>query len=158
MPRSSARDHKKFVLLVLMLIALATLACSRATNGQRFLERGKKFTDQKDYTRAILELKNAAKASPNDAEVYYQLGLVYLALGDYRTAYGNLVRATELNPNHTSAQNKLAELIGSSVGNSHDPQQLQEAEQRVQAVLAVVPNSTEALTALGRTKYALGQQ
>lgn len=113
--------------------------------------------DQKQYDRAILELRNAARLKPTDAEVYYQAGLAYLALGDFRVAYGSLLKATELDPKHAAAQSKLAELIGSSVTNTRDPQALKDAEARVKSVLAMVPDSGEALTALGRTEYLLGK-
>ena len=94
---------------------------------------------------------------PKSAEVYYQAGLAYLAIGEFPTAYGSLLRATELDPKHLAAQNKLAELIGSSVVNTRDPQALKDAEQRVLSVLAIVPDSGEALNALGRTEYLLGK-
>lgn len=122
-----------------------------------YLDRAKKLIEQKQYDRAILELKNAVRANPKSGEPYYQAGLAYLALGDYRMGYQSLLRATELDPKHVGAQTKLAEIIGSSVVNTRNPQALKEAEQRVQSVLAIVPDSGEALSALGLTEYLLGK-
>lgn len=153
----SVLKSARFLLAATLLLVAATAACSRASFEQRFLDRAKKLIEQKQYDRAILELKNAARKQPADPEVYYQAGLAYWGIGDYRNAYQNLLRATQLDPKHVAAQNKLAELIGTSVGNTRDQQQLQEAEKRIQGVLAIVPDSGEALTALGRTEYMLGK-
>ena len=67
---------------------------------------------QKNYEVAILYFKNAMQKQPKEAEPYYQLGLAYLASGDVGTAASYLRKASELNPRHTGAQLKLAELDG----------------------------------------------
>ena len=63
--------------------------------------------------------------------------------------------ATELEPGHKEAQTKIAELLGSSVANMREPKQLEEAEKRIQSVLAIVPDSPEALSALGFADYLI---
>jgi putative PEP-CTERM system TPR-repeat lipoprotein len=78
-------------------------------------------------------------------------------MGDYRTGYLALIHAAEVDPKHTAAQTKLAEVIGSNAASTRDTDVLKEAEQRVQSVLAVVPGSPEALGALGITEYLLGK-
>ncbi len=156
-PFLSTLRTSRLALFVLLILATLAAGCRSGSSEQRFLDRAKKLIEQKHYDRAILELRNAARLQPKSAEVYYQAGLAYLAIGDYRTAYGSLVRATELNPNLVAAQNKLAELIGSSVADTRDPRALEGAEQRVQSVLAIVPDSGEALNALGVTDYLLGK-
>lgn len=60
---------------------LYTLACTRTPQQTetRFLKRGMALYATQEYSRAILEFKNAATAAPGDAEPYFQLGLSYLA-------------------------------------------------------------------------------
>jgi tetratricopeptide (TPR) repeat protein len=155
---SLSRYSRPLLLLILIVSGSVILSnCRAGSSPEQYLSRAKKLIDQKQYDRALLELKNAARANPKNAEPYYQAGLAYLALGDYRMAYQSLLRATDLDPKHVGAQTKLAEIIGSSVANTRDPQALKEAEQRVQSVLAIVPNSGEALGALGLTEYLLGK-
>src|SRR5258708_3497925 len=142
--------------LVLMVLALALLAGCRATE-RTYLTRGKRLVEKKEYARAVLEFKNASKLNPTSAEPYYQAGLAYLDMAEYRTAYIALGRATQLDPKHAGAQEKLAEIIESSIANTRDPEALKEAEQCVQSALAIVPDSPDALSALGLTEYLLGK-
>ena len=155
---SLSRYARPLMFLILIISSsLIMISCQSRSSPQRYVDRAKTLIEKKQYDRALLELKNAIKLNPTSAEAYYQAGLAYLALGDYRMGYQTLLKATELDPKHVSAQNKLAEIIGSSVINTQDPQALQEAEQRVQSVLANVPDSGEALNALGLTEYFLGK-
>jgi putative PEP-CTERM system TPR-repeat lipoprotein len=146
--------------MLLISAALASLAgttgCRMGASEDRFLSRGKHLVEQKEYARALLEFKNAAKLKPKDAEPYYQMALTFLALGDARAAYANLLRATELNPKHVAAQNKLAEMIAGGLTVTRDSAQLLSAEKRVQSILAIVPDNADALSALGLTEYLLG--
>src|SRR5258708_10789923 len=142
--------------LVLMVLALALLAGCRATE-KRYLARGKRLVEKKEYARALLEFRNAVKMNPKSAEPYYQAGLAYLAMGDYRMGYGSLQRATELDPKHRAAQLKLAEVIESSIPGTKNAQSLEDAEKRIQSIVAIVPDSSDALSALGMAEYMLGK-
>ena len=155
-PSISAPTAVATLMLAIFSCTLLT-GCRSGSAEVNFLDRAKKLVEQKQYDRAILELKNAARLNPKSAEPYYQLGLVYLAMGEFQTAYQSLLKATEIDPKHMKAQQKIAEVIASSVSNTRDPQQLQEAEKRVRSVLAIVPDSPEALSALGLTEYSLGK-
>src|SRR5215469_1113134 len=144
------------IALLLVVLPMALLVGCRATEGT-YLARGKQLAEKKEYARALLEFKNASRLNPKSPEPYYQAGLALLAMGDYQGAYRNLVAATEMDSKYTAAQLKVAEIIGSSVTSSKDPQNLQDAEKRVQSILAIVPDSVEALSALGITEYMLGK-
>src|SRR5512140_2620013 len=80
-----------------IFLAIGLWGCSRTPEQKaaRFLASGKAQIAKKDYARAILDLKNAARLQPKHAEPYYQAGLAYLGMGDYRMAYSSLLRATE---------------------------------------------------------------
>lgn len=143
--------------ILLITVLLGGCAGTPEHQAAKFLANGKAQIEKKDYARALLELKNAIHLQPKNAEAYYQLGLAYLATGDYRGAYQNVLQATELDPHHLQAQEKLAEIIGAIVSNGGDPATLQEAEKQVQSVLVAVPDSGEALNTLGLTEYFLGK-
>jgi len=157
-PLSESGYRRRWLLSTLLLLTLLTLVgCRSGSADLQFISRGKDLIVKKQYARALIEFKNASRLRPNNAEPYYQSGLAYLATGDYQSGYQSLLKATELDPKHMKAQEKLAEVIASSVSNTRIPEQLQEAEKRVQSVLAVVPDSPQALSALGIAEYSLGK-
>lgn len=82
------------------LAAALLFGCAASPQARRdkFLARGKQLMEKKDPGRAVLEFKNAGQATPNDAEVYFQLGLAYWDAGDPRSSYISFRRALTLNP------------------------------------------------------------
>ncbi len=116
------------------------------------LKRGRALLEKKDYPRAILEFRNAAKFMPKDAEPYYQMGLAYLGLSNPQNAYAAFHQAAELNPNHAQAQLKLAELLVSS----RNKDLVGEASKRLETVLANAPGDAEANTTLAVAEWQLG--
>jgi len=131
---------------------LAGCASSPEAKSARHMAAGKALLQKKDAARAVLEFKTAAQATPRDSEVYYQLGLAYLAAGDLGRGVANLRRALELNPKHPMAQLRLAQLMGTA----DDPQVLKEAQQRLQALLQDAPANPDALQSLALTEFKLG--
>src|SRR5262249_664190 len=89
------------------LVGLYWASSGRNTSPQakeaNALRRGEALRDKKDYTRALIEFKNAAAAMPKDAEPYYQMGITFLASGSMGNGVAYLRKATELNPNHQKA-------------------------------------------------------
>jgi len=142
-------------ILIVGVMVLVLSGCSQSPQAKeaRYLEKGKKEFQQKNYAVAILHFKNAAQAQPKDAEPYYQLGLAYLASNDFNTAAAYFRRAAELNPKHTGAQLKLAELMSTS----RDKQVLEQAQKRTEDVLTLLPDDIEALNVLAITELRLGK-
>jgi len=138
----------------LLLVALASSACVRSpeTKSAASIEAGKKLLEQKDAARAILQFRNATQATPRNPEAHYQLALAYLAAGDLQNGVASLRRALELNPQHGGAQFRLADLMS----NASDPDVLQEAQKRLQALLHDSPQNAGALHALALTELKLG--
>jgi len=134
------------VLVFLPLLILLWSGCSKdpAALEAKYLARGKKYFQEKDYTRAILEFRNAARPRPRDAEPWYQLALAYFASNQTGLAITALQQATKLNPKHTAAQLRLSEVM---VG-SQQPAVLAEAVDRLGQVLATDPDDPDALDAL----------
>jgi len=108
---------------------------------------------KKDYSRALLEFKNASGVMANDAEAYYQMGLAYLALGNVVNASGAFHRATELNPKDELAQLRLGELMVTR-GNK---EAVQQGTSRLEEVLSASPDNSDANDALALAEWKLGK-
>jgi len=137
---------------VLLLAILC--GCNRSPEALRdkYLTSGKQFLEKRDYKRAILEFKNAARAMPKDAEPYYEIALASEASGDIRTAVSAYLRAIELNPNHVQAKLRIAELKAQT----DDPSLLKKARAEL---LELVKNSSatpQMLNTLALTELKLG--
>lgn len=76
----------------------------------------------------------------------------YLGENDFKSAAADLRKATELNPRHTGAQLKLAELLA----NSSDKKSIGEAQKHAQAVLALMPDDPDALDVLAVADLRMG--
>lgn len=63
--------------------------------------------DMNTYELALLDLENAAKLTPNDADIYVMCGEIYLAQGRKREAYVAFEKAIELGVPRPLLQDKL---------------------------------------------------
>jgi tetratricopeptide (TPR) repeat protein len=141
-------------LAVAGLLSLSGCTSSPQTKEAKAIARGKKLLQQKDYARAMLEFKNAARTVQADAEPYFQMALVALETGDARAAYQMLKKAIELNPQHLEAKSRLARLIAEKGNN----EKLSEAENTAKAILALAPDNVENLYTLGILEFRLGNR
>ena len=152
-----ARIFARVVTPVLLGTALLWLGgcASPQQKEAKYIANGKKFLNEKDYTRAILEYRNAVKVMPKDAEAHYQLALAYLDSNNLQAGVAELKRiTTQINPKHRGAQLKLAELMATS----QDKPTLEKSEQMAQSVLSAKPDDPEALDALALAEFRLGKQ
>jgi tetratricopeptide (TPR) repeat protein len=154
-PETPSRRISLLAAVAAMLLYGMSVACSSSPQAKeaKHLRRGEALFQKKDYLRALLEFKNASGAMPKDAEPYYQLGITYLALGDVPNGIYSLRKATELNPKHQRAQLRVAELLT----RSDNKAVVQQAAQRLQAVLSASPDNSEASDALAAAEWKLGQ-
>jgi tetratricopeptide (TPR) repeat protein len=143
------------VLLCDLVVACLLVGCSRSPQQKEaaFLKRGSALMQRKDFSRAALEFQNAAKAMPKDAEPLYQLGLAYLAQNDVVSAVRAFRRATEIDPKHAGAQLSLAQLMAAT----NVPGLLDDAQKRVQGLLAADPGNVRAIVTLAITEFKLGK-
>ena len=145
--------HSISILKIALVALCVVLSCGcTSSSANRFLELGKHHFEQKEYDRAILEFKSAVQVAPNNAEAHYRLGLAHLAVGDDGLAAGDLRRVTELNPRHTEAQLKLAQILATT----SDAVLLSDAETLARTVLQVRPGDADTLQTLGMAEYRRG--
>jgi tetratricopeptide (TPR) repeat protein len=142
---------------VVAAIILFTLACgcNRSPEARRdkFLAKGKEFFHKQDYSRAILEFKNATQVAPKDAEPYYQISLASSAAGDLRGAVIALRAALTLDPKHPEAQLKLAQMMAGAT----EKVWLEDAESRLTALIENSPATPDMLNTLALTELKLGK-
>jgi tetratricopeptide (TPR) repeat protein len=143
-PRFSLSRTRTFLVGAILTVVAAISSCARAPaqEGARFLLRGQSLMEKKDYARAILEFRNAARLLPASAEAAYQLSLAHLNSGDYGSGVATLLHAAELDPQHAGAQLKIAELTAGA--DDFGAGVLEVAEKRLNSILAVVPDNGEA--------------
>jgi tetratricopeptide (TPR) repeat protein len=141
-------------LWLLCLVFLVLSACkSPQAKEASYLVKGRKEFRSGHFDVAIIYFKNAMASQPKDAEPYYQLGLAYLASNDLSSAASYFRKATELDPKHTGAQLKLAELMASS----RTRELVLEAQKRTEDVLTLLPDDIDALDLLAITELQLGK-
>jgi tetratricopeptide (TPR) repeat protein len=138
----------------LVLTSGVQWGCARTPQQReaRFLARGKQELLSKDYSKAVLDFRNAVAIAPNDAEAYYQLGWSLLQQGRLRDAAAAMRKAIELNPRHTGAQVKLAELLVLA----GDEDSAKQSKERMKDILSDSPDNPDALTALALAELRFG--
>ena len=136
------------------IILLTGGGCSRSPEARRdrFLKKGKEALAKHDYSRAIVEFKNAAQAMPKDAEPYYEIGVASLDSGDVRTAILAFKKALDVNPKHTGAQLRMAQIMA----NASEKTWLNDAESRLRTLMQTSPVTPEMLNTLALTQLRLG--
>jgi tetratricopeptide (TPR) repeat protein len=142
------------MMVALLLVAVASAGCMRSPEAKSaaYIEAGKRLLEKKDPVRAILQFRNAAQATPRNPEAHYQISLAYLASGDLRHGVASLRKTLELNPKHTAAQLRLAQLMAGA----SDQGVLKDAQHRLQALLQDTSDNPDALHALALTELKLG--
>jgi curved DNA-binding protein CbpA len=79
-----------------------------------YLRRAAGFEAKQDYSRAILELRDALKLEPNNSACHSQLGVIYLKTNQATMAKIHFNKALELNPEDAVALDGKRRLEGPS--------------------------------------------
>jgi len=138
MNRLSARA----VVFVLCALSLSLAGCEKPDQkAERHLKKGDALFAQEDYLKARIEYKNAGRLFPTDARVFFGLGAVDEATGDFQNAFANFTHAQEQDPRFAPALLKLAQYF--MAGNQHE-----QALKRINDVLALQPENAEAIALL----------
>lgn len=134
-------------------LILALAGCNRSPEVRRYqyLSKGKAFLQKHDYTRAVLEFKNAAQVAPPSGEAFYQLGVAYLGQQDLRSALAAFRRSVEIDPKHAGAQLRYSQLLTLT----DDKEAIQDAKKRLKGLVKGSGN-TEVLNTIAFTDLKLG--
>jgi tetratricopeptide (TPR) repeat protein len=96
------------------------------------LEEGARLMREKRWEEAVRFFEGMARRSPGQEQVYYQLGVSYLELGQFQKAEEALKRSLRLNPESTPAYLQLARLY-------EETQRLEEALSAYERIIVVDP-------------------
>ncbi len=98
--------------LCIVGLALTTaLTGCNAEDPDKFLQSGKSFLEKRDYRAAIIELKNAIQAAPQNGEARYLLAQALMETGQYRDAEIELRKAAEAGHDSNLVEPALAEAL-----------------------------------------------
>ena len=87
---------------LLLILAVAVLARKAA-----YMEKAEQSLTAGDLDKARIELKNVLQIDPKDAQAWYRLGNVFERKKEYRKAFANYSKASELDPENTEYHGKL---------------------------------------------------
>ena len=98
--------------LSLLVTAAFLLSCSRAPSDQaaRYENRADGYVQQEKFREALIEYKNAARATPDNPAIHWKLAKAASKVGDHSTAFTSLSRVVQLDPAHFDAKWALGDL------------------------------------------------
>jgi len=80
-------------LVAIVMIAIGLSACSEQKTTQEYISSSVVYVKNLEYGAAIVEMKNAARQAPKNAEVRYYLAKAYIEQGSYVNAEKELDKA-----------------------------------------------------------------
>ncbi len=99
---------KKWILLCILFLLAGFVA--NTAFGQDHLSQATSYFFKQDYRNAIKEYTLESQNRPNDARIYYNLGICYEKLNELQNALTNYTLAVQKDPNMKEAQAALARL------------------------------------------------
>jgi tetratricopeptide (TPR) repeat protein len=135
------------------LVLGALLAgCSKdpVKTAERYTASGDAYVARQQYKEAIIEYRNALKATPSAAAVRFKLGSAYEQSGDPVNAYAEYARAADLEPRNVQAQLRAGTLLLVA-------REFKAARTRAELALAADPNFAPAHILLGNAMAGLNE-
>lgn len=136
-------------------IAVALISCGGAEERKvKYLEKGKAYIEEKNYDKALIEIKNVLQIDPKFAEAHYVMGQINEQGKELRKAIGNYNKAIELDPQHIEAKVGLAKIY--VIAGTED--YLNKARQLLTEVKSVVSDHPEAELIAATIDYKTGDK
>src|SRR5436189_6346528 len=126
-------------LLTLGMVGLLAAAVSGCTNDPEYakaeyLKSGNRYFEQKKYTEAIVQYRNALQRDAKFGEARYKLAQSYEALGDLQSAAGEYIRAADALPRDADVQVRAGSALLLM-------RRFEEARNRATSALKLAPNN-----------------
>jgi tetratricopeptide (TPR) repeat protein len=138
------------MLVVTLVVGGAVLLAiwqASPSSSEDFLASGKKYYDEKKYSEATIQLKNAVQKDPKNRDARFMLALTYIVQRDLTTAAKELTSLLEYHKDDTEASLRLGNIF-LEVGNS-DSRYFREAAKIAAKVLEKDPQNVAALILAG---------
>ncbi len=136
--------NKRWTALALVALAMVGLAaCRNSARAREHVERGNEFVQQKQFSAARSEYREAIKVAPDLSDAHYRLGLLEVQQEHPTAAIQALSRAVELDPKNVDARLRLGGLFLSAT-------QYEDARQQALAVLSSDARNAAAHRLLGQ--------
>src|SRR5579863_3778591 len=138
----------------LVLLGLMLSACTQTpeVRSASYLAAGKKLLQKKDAPRAILQFRNALKATPDNPEVYYELGEAYSTTKDLSAALSAYRKTLEMDPKHPGARLRMAQMMVAS----SDAQMVKDARDQLKEMVKNSAATPEILNTIAFAELRLG--
>jgi putative PEP-CTERM system TPR-repeat lipoprotein len=112
MPRRvSNRALSASVVLTTLMLAAGLSGCGKTESSASLMAEAKQYEQKGDNKAALIQLKNAATKSPEDAEVRIQLAVLYNQIGDPVSAEKEIRKAISLGADNARAAPELAKAL-----------------------------------------------
>src|SRR3990172_3498549 len=87
-------------------------SCDRSPEGKlaKHVKRGDEYVKEEKFKEAVIEYKNAVKAVPKDSAAHWKLAKASIEAKDLRTAFSELQKTVDLDPDNFEALGKLGEI------------------------------------------------
>src|ERR1039458_6453781 len=105
---SQNRMFLKGILTIAVLFIFSHNCYSQTA--EKYLNDGKDFIKQKNFTQAMSDFNKALEINPKYAEAYYNRSLIYLIHRDFIQAISDCYKAIEIDPNKNDARILLAHI------------------------------------------------
>lgn len=104
--------RSKIMIACWIVAAVFFGSCDRSPEAKltKHVKRGDEYVKEEKFKEAVIEYKNAVKAVPKDSTAHWKLAKASLEAKDIRTAFAELQKTVELDPNNFEALGKLGEI------------------------------------------------
>jgi len=84
--RTFARSLQTPARVAVALLVILAAACTRDADAlaRKHMEQGNAYFNQQQYPKAVIEFRNAVKATPRDGRARLRLGEAFVKVGDTR--------------------------------------------------------------------------
>jgi tetratricopeptide (TPR) repeat protein len=140
---SSHGNHAGLVLFLLAAVLAVLPACRSSARAREHVDKGNQYFEQKQFSTAESEYRQAIQIKPDFADAYYRLGILQIQQEYPTAASQSFARAIDLNPRNLDARLRLGDLQISST-------QYDLARQQAEAVLQQEARNAGAHRLLGQ--------
>jgi tetratricopeptide (TPR) repeat protein len=107
-----SNPHRTALALIALPLCLTLVGCLRdpSARKQRFIAEGDRYAAQEKYPEALLTYGRALQVDSKSADVHYKMAICQMKLTNWASAYRELLRTLELDPQNWRAQLDLGQL------------------------------------------------